>query len=1049
MTKCVSVPLSPLPRSSRILILGVTIIANSLIARTQAADRQQVLPSITHTDSLLPNSAHPAGKPLDEANLSDGGGKWVATKDVIIGENGATAKVPAVAHINFPMIAGIIRVGAGVSAKGSGFTGLALGRANLSNDFWKNLAVLLTVSGDGQYNLFSANKNLIGAPDKTLIHPDDSNHLELILNTTTRAVTIRINGKTALGETPLPKEAQLEEITAAGFRFQEPITGQPVVSNFSVETTSMSATGFEPLNLEMCFVAPNENATLRWRVASPGPAKQIPYFIKDYCGNKIDSGSAAQGDDGIVSLSRIFPRGYGEITFPEANQTFGIVALEPQVGAPDPFFCIDAGLSWLELNPDRRAALVKIAARCGIAMARERLGLGAINPEKEKFNWEGGRLFDGVRKMYAESKVPILEILDGGAKYLGSPMNLPEMSAALSEVARHWPIWGGAEVCNEQDLKGIPADQYVPMVKSMSYALSEAQSKAPIVTGVFATMPPGPYFDTCQANGMLEDSNVVSFHSYDRAPDVESMVARYRIWLKNSGKEEMMLWHTECGWSWTRGPSRPPQDQDAISALEISAKAVETMACGVARYFPFVYVYYEEGNKNFGMMGREATPLRSMAAYAMCIRALSGKEYLGDIPAGTAGLDASVKIARVFGNALGSGTAANECVAVLYTGRLDAQAKISFPIKIKRAAGADGRNIALSDQGLPIPDGMAYAWMALSDVQAKLKTDTFAKRLYELGQHPLIQQRRASPLVLQFLAEQTPSRASARRYLVTQETAHEFPLNVRVHNLSQAPILFTPEVSLPGTVERLPGTVERLPSKAGESAAPVTVPAMGYSDIAWKLDVTPYLDIAQTRFIFVSGKFENGIQPLPLAIPVVIEGSMEQHLKKHKKQLPLRIAALTNWKSIIALNGKSKFSITRVAGAGVDGVWRMDVKFSGAAGNWAYPKFKLPEKIDPEAYSGFLIRARILQAASGVAIIAGSSGETPSFWVSDLFPADGEWHVVYVPFAEFKPGPGGAGNQNTRLDPAAWRDIGIGMGSKGADNALEISQFILVGGSGD
>ena len=65
---------------------------------------------------------------------------------------------------------------------------------------------------------------------------------------------------------------------------------------------------------------------------------------------------------------------------------------------------------------------------------------------------------------------------------------------------------------------------------------------------------------------MLDDSDAVSFHSYDRAKDVEGYVSRYRTWLKNGGKEGMPLWHTECGWSWVLGPDRPPQNQDAASA---------------------------------------------------------------------------------------------------------------------------------------------------------------------------------------------------------------------------------------------------------------------------------------------------------------------------------------------------------------------------------------------------------------------------------------------------------------------------------------------------
>ncbi|MEA3206982.1 MAG: hypothetical protein QOE70_39 [Chthoniobacter sp.] len=978
------------------------------------------------TDSLLPGKLRPVGAAIGGTALAEGEARWASGKGVAIGERGATAASPGGAHHSIKPVAGTIRLQADVSAQGSGFTGVALGKGDLSGNFWVNLAMVFYVS-ESRYDLTVGSQSLISKANKALLRADGPNHLELLVDTISRTVTARLNGTLVLDAVSLPTTVPWSGITAAGFRFNDPITaGAPSVSNYRAEVVSKASSGFELVDLDMSMVVPDQPATLRWRVNRMGPTSKLPYLLTDYTGRKIGSGEARLSSDQTVTITRAFPRGYGEITFPEANQTFGLVALEPPARPYDPFFCLDAGLSWLELNPDRRAALVKIAARCGIAMSRERLGLGSVNPEKGKFDWESRRLFGSLRKMYADSKVPILEILEGGGKYLGStkgsmfPANLPEMAAAWTEVARHWQVWGGAEVCNEQDLKPIPAEQYVPMAKSMSYALTKAPSKVPLVSGVFATIPPGPYFDTCAANGMLEDSNAVSFHSYDRAPDVESMVSRYRTWLKNSGKEAMPLWHTECGWAWTQGPDRPPQDQDAMSALEISTKAVESRACGVARYFPFVYVYYEEGQKAFGMMGREATPLRSMAAYAMCIHALSGKNYLGDLE----GLDASIKMARVFGNSAGK-----EWVAVLYTGRLNPQAKVVFPITVKRAAGADGRELQVSDQSLPIPDGMTYVWMDSSDLRAKLKTDTAAKRLYELGQHPLEQKRRGSPLVLQFLAEQTPSRASARRYLITQETAHDFPLHVRIHNLSQAPIAFTPELSLPG--------------KTGEKAASVTVPAMGYSDLAWKLDVTPNLDIAQTHFISVSGKAEKGIQPLPLAIPIVIEGTLEQHLKKHKKQTPLQITSLTNWRPNIAGNGKSTFVITS------EGAWRTEVKFSGGGGNWTYPKFILPEKLAPDAYSGFLMRARILQAASNVAIIAGSGDKSPSFWVSDLFPADGEWHVVYVPFAEFKPGPGGAGNQNTRLDPASWKDLAIGMGSKGPENALEVSQFILVGGNGD
>ena len=264
--------------------------------------------------------------------------------------------------------------------------------------------------------------------------------------------------------------------------------------------------------------------------------------------------------------------------------------------------------------------------------------------------------------------------------------NLPELAPGFGEAARHWKGWGGVEASNEPDLKASPADQYVPLVKTLSYALKEAHSPAPLVSGVFATIPPGPFFDTCLSNGMLDDSDAVSFHSYDRAPDVEGTVSRYRAWLKRGGKEACRFGIRNAAGPGCWGRTALRRTRMPPARWRSRRRRSNSMACGVARYFPFVYVYYEEGQKNFGMMGREATPLRSMAAYAACIQALSGKRYLGDIR----GLGNSVKLARVFGN-----PAEAECVAVIYTGTVDPKATIPFPVKVTRVSRGRRQNTRL------------------------------------------------------------------------------------------------------------------------------------------------------------------------------------------------------------------------------------------------------------------------------------------------------------------------------------------------------------------
>ena len=725
---------------------------------------------------------------------------------------------------------------------------------------------------------------------------------------------------------------------------------------------------------------------------------------------------------GSVALERKFPRGYFEVEFPAANQAFGVVSLEPHAGPPDPFFCIDAGLTWLEQNRTQRDGLVKIMARSGLSVVRERTE-SVFTAKLGSYNWEGAKGGESLRKLYRENNLKILEILGAGAGNFGMvkgqpfPQKLSVMAEEWANVARHdHNIWGGAEVYNEPDLRSVSADQYVPMVKALSYALAEAKCEAPLVTGVFATIPPGAYFETCAANGMLADSNVVSFHSYDKPVDIEQMVVRYREWLKQSGKEALPLWHTECGKSWTLGPSRPPVTEDATSAMEIAAMGIETKACGVARYYPFVLVYYEEGLKNFGMMGREATPLRSLAAYVQSIHALSGQSYLGDLPLS----DPAVKLARVFGR-----DRAGELVVTIYTGKLDAKAVVTFPVTYQRVAGADGRKLPRLEGKLPVPDGLGYVWMKSADLGPALKTETRAAQLTKLGAAPQAPPRLASPVILQFLAQDMPAQGSARRYLITQETARALPLTVRLHNLSPGALQVTPELTVPGR-----------PPQAKE---PVPVPAMGYADVAWQPDCTAALDLAETRFVTITAKSSGAVQPSPLAIPLTMEGTLEQHLARHARKAPLPITELTRWQANMG-SGQSKFSATP------EGGWRVDLAFAARQGNWAYPRFSLPRPLDPAVERGFLLRARTLQGGRP-AIIAKPAPGTPgtSFWAPEIFPGDGAWHVVYIPFDEFKPGPGGVGNQNSRLDPASWRVLEIGMGSYTQENGMEISHLMVVG----
>lgn len=983
--------------------------ARSLIAASPANPH-----SFSCESLLLPDEAHPEFTPLKNVKTSDGERSWEASNDILITSIGATSHVSGGAHLPIPMLAGRIRIEADVMAGASEWTALAIGRKNLTKNFWQDLAASFYISTSGRFHLFAGKKDLFTSEEK--VDPKLPARIVMTLDTVERTVSVTVNQKSILDQFALPPSARLDQIEAVGFRIHQPHEeASSAVSRFVVTSDRTTSTGFVPTDITQFFVRPQVESRFEWKVQSPGPSNAISYSLHDYQGLKIEDGHIEKDAMDLCVFKKALPQGYFEITFPAAGHSYGIVSLDP-TELSDEFFGIDAGLSWLEPDSNKRKALIKIMARSGIGMSRERLGLRSINPQRNQFNWGTSRNFEAVRQDYAESHVKVLEILQGGAGYLGSPQNLALLSEAWSTVANHWSVWGATEAENEPDLKPIPADQYVPLVKTLSYALANSRSKVPLVTGVFARLPPGPFFDTCFANGMLEDSDAISFHSYDRVTELEATIDRFRTWLRKSGKESMPIWQTESGWAWPQGTDRPLKEDDERSAAEIAMKGIESKSCGVARYFPFVYVHYDEGPRNFGMMGKEGTPSRSMAAYAMCVKTLSGWEYQGDL----IGLSDDVRRARVFKR-----EGSDECVAVIYTTRTGSSDAIDFPYPFKRVAGLDGRSLQANGASIPIPDSIVYIWLDLNDIRSRISTTTKASELHRSSKLPFTQARRSSPLVFEFLYKKSPCRPSVRRYLVTQAEATQFPIHIRLHNLSAYPHVFHPEITWPGA------TTEKPPA--------ITLPPMGSTDLVFSKNIAGSLDTTETRFVTIAGHSGGIPAPLPLAIPLTTEGTIEQVLASNQNHQTCNVTDLSRWKPNIARNGSTKFEVLE------GDICRVHVDFVGGRDNWSYPRFHLEEKIDESRFQGFAIRARIKNAASNVGFIAESEIAKPTFWATDLFPADGEWHVAYVPFSEFQPWPGGTGDQNARLDPASWKILCIGMGGKGFENDFEISHLMLVG----
>ncbi|QEH33002.1 hypothetical protein OJF2_14940 [Aquisphaera giovannonii] len=772
----------------------------------------------------------------------------------------------------------------------------------------------------------------------------------------------------------------------------------------------------EPINGRWYRVEPAREVTLRWsRPAKPTPAP-LRFVIRDYEGVEEASGTITPAGDGSLALSRPFARGYHEVEFPSLKRHFGLIAAPAFAGKADPFFAIDAGLTWLTPEDRVRGALIAEARDCGIALIRERLRWAAIEPEKGRPSWDRDGRADALRRSYCRAGLPILELAHDAPEWAGRwgvyPFDLAATAESWREIGKHWgPAWGGVELWNEPDIQfggDWPADQYAAFGKAASYGLHAAGVEAPVVAGVIANYSPD-FMETLAANGLVERAEAFSFHDYGPALDLEAKAARFRDWLRTAGRPDMPLWLTECGWPWTRGTERASAEEDRKSAAEIAAKAIEARACGVARHFPFVLPFYEENAKNFGMTDRQGSPMRSLAAYAQAIRALAGLEYLGDLKLEEPGLGR----ARVFGDG-------STAVVTLYATKSNVLVKLPG-VTISRVEGADGRALKTGDdESFTIPDGLAFAWVDRGTFGDRLDARTRAMSLKPMKAES---RGKSSPIVLRPHLDPAEALPFPSGYRVKDASRNSAEWAVEVFNLGERP-------------ESIDLTLELDGAKTEEPTRRIQSPPHSKAVATWPINLTG--SFAGFRPVRASLKAEGASGLLDRAeFRVAGEPTLEAALAglNHPTRLP--IEDLARWSPKISAGGVVTFEPLPPGGC------RLNIAKHPAPDRWAYPEFRLPDGVPLRNARGLVLRARCEKPAQVRAFLWEGDTGVGYLTQSPIIPADGAWHVARVAFDRLALSSANAPDPNDRLDLDSVRRISLGMNHEQESNALEISDLYV------
>lgn len=766
------------------------------------------------------------------------------------------------------------------------------------------------------------------------------------------------------------------------------------------------------------FVRPGAESSLRFEVDGAESGRRLSYEVVDYAGETVRTG-AARVEGGAVEVDASLPRGYYALRFPAVDAEFGVVALPRPSEGHGEFFCIDAALSWLQPPGERRRGLVRGLCRSGIAMARERLSWGQVYRGPESWNWESDRKYDTLRGIYGQQELPILEVFHstpGWMEQVGPyPRSLVKAARSWRKIARHWRgSWGALEVWNEPDISfggNLPADRYVPLVETLSRVMPRSADGPRLVGGVFAHYNRA-YLDLAARNGLLHAVDVISFHTYGRAGGMQQLVGRYHDWLREHDRASMPLWITESGRPWSKGTGRPPRAEDAASALDITMKAIEAKACGVDRYFAFVYPYYEEHTNNFGMMGADATPLRSMAAYACAASVLGGGTYRGDLRIESDALER----ARVFARG-------DDAVVVLYTGDSAAETRVRLPFKPDGVMGIDGRPLEASGRRVPVPDGLAYAVVERGKLTGHLEQETEAMQLRRESAGETPQRDRQGPVVLQHLPDLDRLSATSEGYVVPRGAESPLSVKMRVSNLSgdarKAKLAMKAAVEPVREVELQGGSYRTV-------TYDVPLERVGRGAEFTTLEVTARGDFADDTCVI-------NVRRVPTLQSLL--GSFEERRQVEE------VRDLDRWQRSVVGGAELEMSAS-------DAGWSFTVDFPEETDRWAYPRLHLPDDIDVSRYEGLVLRARCQREGTMRVMLWESRGgrRTGAAYLTPhtVVPCDGRWHAAYLPFAELEWSSANQPDPNGRLDLGSVRHISIGINSDADQNRLQVSDLYLV-----
>lgn len=828
-----------------------------------------------------------------------------------------------------------------------------------------------------------------------------------------------------------------------------------------------SVVNWTPVNVTQFWVEPNRPVAFTFQTSTneqvengTTDAKTVPFEIKTSDGKTFSQGEG-KCDGKTLQVETTLPQGFWELTLPETEQAFGIAsqpfycpedAVEAEASKSrtdlrprDEFFGIDAASTWLVGDDKAREELIHNARRFGLATYRERTSWSRIEPQEGTFNYDGDNRSELVRELAKKYDLPVLELFHNAPSWAGLiktyPKDLIKTANSWGTIGNHWnQYWNSIEVWNEPDISfggDLPADQYVPVLKTVAQEFRRQNIQTPIVGGIIAFFKDG-YMDSFAENGGIDACDIFSFHTYCRAFEMESVSLRYLNWLGKYHAEWKPVWITECGRPWKKGTSRPNGEADLESAIDIVEKGVAAKAMGIDAYFPFVYVFYEENDNNFGMSDRYNAPLRSSAGYARSIYLLSGKSCFGSIAIDGAEHSYAFRDRE-----------SGEQVVVLYARDRKAGRTITLPENPQFVERVTGERLNPDAQNVvDFSDGFLFVGYG-KDVSLKLlePSEVDKARTVRLGakvKHG-VDPRKDSNVVLRFDYDDEQVLANSDGYTIKDSKANTFKGKVSVYNFDS--VAKSLPIKVWARMEKADG-LEEVDAAFTNVPQAIDVPARECAAFEFELNLSALSAFDPTTIGFQVGDQES----ISFRIARVVTQDNIESVASNI--VPVNLADVSRWRKNASRSRSYEFKQNLLD----SGKWGFDISFE-EGDKWAYPVYQLPLEISPEGKS-LLIGAEEngeqkkfdMASFKGMVLTVKASSDNPDgvvrvfthnekgeyfFTGGGIMKTDGERRTLCVLFKSLS----AYGNTPEAFDPARIRAISVGCNSQGENASLEVESF--------